>query len=205
MQEVINMELSPLAREKLAKIGDLTQEEKARLQYSEQLNSLLSDYFRRYLSPEDLCRELKKQKEEAREFMIREAQFRLLDTISLSSSEIDFERQRGGILAVEALKAEGNYTNVELNLNSIESLLRQYREEIEKAYSTIKAHVERQVKQAAQQLAAQAGRRGATVDIRGSVEAATMSSPEWKNFISRHENTYSQKLRDHLVKLREML
>ena len=57
------MELSPLAREKLAKIGDLTTEEKVSLKYSEQLTSLLAEYFTNELSPDDLWKELKKHKD----------------------------------------------------------------------------------------------------------------------------------------------
>jgi len=199
------MELSPLAKEKLARIGELTQEEKARLKYSEQLDSLLADYFTGKLSPDDLWRELKKHKEEGRGFVIREAQLRLIDTISLSGSEPDFEKRRSAILAAETLKDEGNYAALELGLNSIESLRQQYRHERESAYGAIKANVEEQVKLAAQQLAGQDGARGASIDVQSSVEATTKSSPEWKSFIIRHESTYSQKLKDYITRLREML
>ena len=54
------MELSPLAREKLARIGELTDEEKARLKHSEQVTSLLAEYFTNEMSPDDLWKELKK-------------------------------------------------------------------------------------------------------------------------------------------------
>jgi len=199
------MELSPLAREKLAKIGELTEEEKVRLKHTEALASMLADYFTGELSPEDLWRELKKQKEEGRGFMLKEAQLKLIEAITLSSSEADFERERRGILAVETIKDEGNYTNLETSLESIASLRRQYREEKEKTYDAIKARIEEQVKAAAQQLAAQAQARGTAIDVQGSVEATVKASSEWKSFITRHEDIYSQKLKEHLQRLRGMV
>ena len=199
------MELSPLAREKLAQIGELTQEEKVRLKYSQHLASVLSDYFTAKLSPEDLWQELRKQKEEGREFLLREAQLKLIDAVNLSGSERDFDRQRRGILAVETLKSESNYTALEQSLNSIQNLRRKYGEESAKTFREIKGKIEKQVRLAAQQLAAQTGARGASIDVQGSVEATAKASPEWKSFISKHESSFSQKLKDQLAALREMI
>ncbi|RLC62043.1 MAG: hypothetical protein DRI01_07520 [Chloroflexi bacterium] len=199
------MEFSPLAREKLTRIGELTQEEKVRLKYSQHLASVLSDYFTAKMSPEGLWKELKIQKEEGREFLLREAQLRLIDAINLSGSERDFERQRRGILAVETLKSESSYTNLEQSLDTIQNLLRQYREEKQEAYSTIKRKIEKQVKLAAQQLATQAEAKGASIDIQTSVEATAKASPEWKSFILQHENSFNQKLKDQLTRLRQIV
>jgi len=200
------MELSPLAREKLAQIGELTPEEKARLKYSRHLASVLSDYFTAKLSPEDLWKELRTQKEEGRGFLLREAQLKLIDAINLSGNERDFDRQRRGILAVETLKDESSYTALEQGLDSIQNLRRQYREEKQKAYSTIKGKIEKQVKLAAQQLAAQAEVKGAmSIDVQSSVEATTKASPEWKNFTSKHESRFSQKLKEQLARLRQIV
>jgi len=197
------MELSPLAREKLAQIGELTQEEKTRLKYSQQLGSVLSDYFTAKLSPEDLWKELKVQKEEGREFLLKEAQLKLINAINLQGSDRDFDRQRRGILAVETLKIENNYAILEQSLECIQSLRRQYAEESKKTLKSIKERIEKQVSLAAQQLLAQSGTKGASIDIQGSVEATAKASPEWKTFISKHESSFSQKLKEQLTRLRE--
>lgn len=199
------MELSPLAKEKLASIGELTREEKEGLRYSEQLTSLLADYFTNKMSPEELWQELKKQRDAGRAFIIREAQIRLVDAMSLSSSDADFDRERRGMLALETLKDGGNYTTLELNLNSMEKLRHQYREEKEQTYNAIKANVERQVRLSSQQLTTQAKRSGGMMNVQSSVEATTKISPEWRSFLSRHEKTYLGSLKEQRAKLREML
>ena len=61
------MELSPLAREKLAQIGELTEEEKAKLKYLEQLDSLMARYFTNDLGSDDLWKQLKEYKEGSRQ------------------------------------------------------------------------------------------------------------------------------------------
>jgi len=199
------MELSPLAKEKLAQIGELAPEEKARLKYSRRLSSVLSAYFTARLSAEDLWKELRTQKEEGREFLLREAQLKLIDAINLSGAERDFDRQCRGILAVETLKSEGSYTNLEQVLSSIKALRRQYREEKQKAYAAIKKKIEKRVELSAQQLAAQARAKGASIDVETSVEATAQASPEWKSFITKHDDSFSQKLKDQLARLREVV
>lgn len=199
------MELSPLVREKLAQIGELTREEMARLKYSQRLVSILADYFTDKLSPEDLWKELRMQKEEGREFLLKEAQLKLIDAINLASSEKDFDRQRSGILAVETLKDEGNYTSLEQSLDSIQNLRQQYKEESDRTFKQIKGKIEKQVKSAAQQLAAQTRVQGASIDVQGSVEATARASPEWRNFISKHESSFNRKLKDQLDRLRQMV
>jgi len=197
------MELSPLAREKLAKIGELTEEEKTKLKYAGQLNALLADYFTNKLNTDDLWKELKKHKEEGQAGILTEAQLKLLDTLNLTVSNADFDNRRKAMLAVETLKDGNDYLRLEQDLKSLENLRRQYREEMEKTYKILKTRVEQQVKQATQQLSRQAAAQGAAIDIEGSVEASTKATPEWKSFMSKHENTYNQKFRDCIDKIRK--
>jgi len=199
------MELSPLAREKLAKIGDLTEEEKTKLKYSQQLTSLLAEYFTNELKPDDLWKELKRHKDEGRGFMLKDAQFKILESMRLSSSDVDIDRLNRGLLAAESLKDGGDYAGLEHELKSIDELRRQYREERDKAYDRMKVEVERQVRLAAQQLVGQAASKGATIDVQSSVEATTKASPEWKSFISKHESTYNQKFKESIAKVRDKL
>ena len=199
------MELSPIAKEKLSKIGKLTEEEMSRLKYSEILKSMLTKYFTNKLNPDALWEELRKHKAAGREYLLGEAQVRLLDTMSISSNERDFERVSRGVLAVESLKDNGDYASLEQSLKSINDLSRRYKEEKEEAYDRIKTAVEKQVGMAVQQLANQAAANGAMVDIKGSVEASVRNSPDWKRFITRHDATYNQKFKDHIRKIRVML
>ena len=70
------MELSPLAREKLAKLGELSDSEKEKLRFSDRLTSILSDYVTDRIDTDRLQDELEKSQEESKEFMTREIQTR---------------------------------------------------------------------------------------------------------------------------------
>ena len=199
------MELPPRARERLARIGELSPDEKDRLKHSEELTHLLSDYFTGKLSPEDLWMTLKGYKDQGKEFMMRETQLSLINALALESSDLDFQRCRNGILAVETLMGQGQYLDLERNLNSIQSLRQQYREERKRAFDAMKTNIEKQVEMAARQIAQQTGNKRLAVDIQGSAEASVRNSQQWKEFVFRHERRYSLEFKNRLDKLSTML
>ena len=73
-------DLPPLARERLAKIGELTPEEKEKMVDSEKVDSLLSEFYLGQIDSDSLW---KKLKEEGKPSLLREAQMRLIDSLSL--------------------------------------------------------------------------------------------------------------------------
>ena len=177
------MELSPLVREKLAKIGDLSPREKKKLKLSEELTDLLADYFSDNINTDGLCLRLKEFKEDGHEFMVKETQLRLIHALSLGSNNIDFQRCYQGILCCETLKEPNRYDELELKLKSVENLRQEYQQEKVKALNSIKESVKEQVKMAAQQMGKQAGKRNMPIDLEGSIEASAKNSPMWKDFI----------------------
>lgn len=200
------MELSPLAKEKLAKIGELSQEEKEKLKSANEITSLLADYFTSRINADELWSKLKAQKEAGRDLMIRETQMRLIGALNIGSNDIDFERYRKGILACETLKDQkSRYAEIELALNSVEALRKQYLKEKEATFNSMKANVQKQVEIAARQVAKQTGNKDVSVDVRSSVEASVLSSPQWTEFVLKNDKVYGQKFADHITKLKGLI
>lgn len=195
------MELSPLARERLARIGALSPEEKERMRRSSELDSLLSQYFKGDVSSEDLWIELKSLKEQCSESIVKEAQIKLIDTLRLQMSQEDFEQRRSAVLAIETMKHEGKYSNIELVLNSIEALRQKYTQTKEQAYEQLKASIEPQFKAVTEQ----AIKQGLKIDIESSLEANIKNSPQWKEFISQHEKACGEMYSSYITKLRELI
>jgi len=194
------MELSPLAKERLAKIGEPSKEEKEKLRHSKELSSLLSSYFMENLPIDSLWARLKECKDKGEESLIKEVQLKLAEAISLGADEPSLKRCQEGILAAETLKDNNKYSILEVNLNSIESLCKQYKQGREQAFNTIKSNIARQIAAAAQQIAQKAG-KGVAVDVKGSAELSVTSSPQWKEFISRHEREYHTRFQSYLAQL----
>jgi len=195
------MELSPLARERLARIGAPSEEEMERVRLSSELDSLLSQYFKGDLNSEDLWKKLKSLKEQSDESIVKEAQTKLIDTLRLQMSQEDFDQRRSAILALETIKGEGKYSSLELVLNSIETLRQKYTQVKEQTYEQFKNAVESQLQAVAQQVIKQ----GLKVDVESSIEANVKNSPQWKDFISRHEKSCGEMFNSYIAKLRELI
>ena len=191
-------DLPPIARDKLARIGELTQEEKEKMAVSDKVNSLLSEFYQGQIDPEALWKRLK---EKGKPSLLREAQIRLLDSLSFGSTPAELQRRRDGILAIETLKKEQNTSAVELNLNLMEDLQNRYMAEMEQAYNGIRAGVESNPQLRLQQV--QQGPN--TVMIQLTVDEAIKQLPQWQNFLSRHERRYSQEFVQVMEKLKKEL
>jgi hypothetical protein len=191
-------ELPPIARERLAKVGELTQEEKEKMVDSEKVNSLLSEFYQGQIAPESLWKRLK---EEGKLSLLREAQMRLIDSLSFGSTPAELQRKRDGILAIETLKEEQNTSIVELNLNLIEDLQKRYRAEIEQAYNGIKAQVEGNPQLRVKQV--QQGQN--TMIVQLSVDEAIKQLPQWREFLSSQEKRYNQEFAKVIDKLKREL
>ena len=195
------MELSPLAREKLARIGELSSAEKERLKFSEQLAAVLADYFTDRINADEFWLKLKEFKDRGQEFMVKEAQLRLLGAISLGGSHLDFERCRRGILACETLQERNRCTELELALDSLEALRQQYQREKEETFNSMREGIQKQVEMAARQVVRQVGNRKVAIDVNGSVDASVKASPQWREFLMKHEKVFGEKFDACLAKV----
>lgn len=195
------MELSPLARERLARIGALSEEERERLKQSNDLDSLLSEYFSGGLDTDGLWKRLKGLKQQRGESTPREVQARLVDTLRLRMGQEDFEQRRDAILAIETMKAEGKYSTLEVALDSIEAVRQKYLQVKQQAYEQLKAGLQSQLQAAAQQAKAQ----GMKIDMGGSLDANARNSPQWKDFISQHEESSEEMFDSYIGRLRDAI
>ncbi len=191
-------DLSPIARERLAKIGELTQEEKERMLDSEKVDSLLSKFYQGQIDPESLWRRLK---EEGRPSLLREAQVRLVDSLNFGITPADLQRKRDAILAIESLKKEQNTPTIELSLNRVEDLQKRYKAEIEQAYDGIRVEVERNPRLRVKQV--QQGQNTMVVQL--TVDEAIKQLPQWRDFLSNQEKRYSQEFGRAIERLRREL
>jgi hypothetical protein len=191
-------DLPPLARERLAKIGGLTPEEKEKMVDSEKVDSLLSEFYQGQIDPESLWKRLR---EEGKPSLLREAQMRLIDSLNLGSAPAELQRKKDGILAIETRKEGQNTSVVELNLSLMEDLQKRYKAEIEQAYNSIRAEVERNPQLRMKQV--QQGQN--TMIIQLSVDEAIKQVPQWKGFLSDQEERYSQEFAKATEKLKKEL
>jgi hypothetical protein len=191
-------DLSPIARERLGRIGELTQEEKNKMLDSEKINSLLSEFYQGQIDPESLW---KKLKEEGKPSFLREAQVRLLDSLSFGTTPAELQRKRDGVLAIETLKEDPNTSAIEPNLRLLEDLQKKYKAEIEQAYNGIRAEIEKNPRLRVKQV--QQGQN--TMVIQLSVDEAIKQFPQWRDFLSDQGKRYSQEFARVIERLKREL
>jgi hypothetical protein len=191
-------DLPPVARDRLAKIGELTPEEKERMLDSEKVDSLLSEFYQGQIDPESLWKRLK---EEGKPSLLREAQLRLVDSLTFGITPAELQRKRDVILAMESLKKGQNTSVIELSLKRMEDLQKRYRAEIEQAYNSIRAEVERNPRLRVKQV--QQGQN--TMVIQLTVDEAVKQLPQWRDFLSNQEKRYSQEYAGVIERLKREL
>ncbi len=191
-------DLSPIARERLARLGQLTQEEKERMVDSEKVTSLLSEFYQGQINPESLWKRLK---EEGKPSLLKETQVRLVDSLGFGVPPAELQRKREGILAIETLKEEQNTSVIEFNLNRLEELQKTYRAEIDRAYDGIRAEVEKDPRLGMKQV-----KRGQnTMVVQLTVDEAIKQLPQWQDFLSSQGKRYSQEFASTKEKLEKEL
>jgi len=191
-------DLSPIARERLARIGQLSHEEKERILDSEKVTSLLSEFYQGQINPESLWKRLK---EEGKPSLLKEAQARLVDSLSFGVPPTELQRKREGILAIETLKEQQNTSVIDLNLNQLEELQKRYRAEIDQAYDGIRAEVEKDPRLRMKQV--QQGQNTMVVQL--TVDEAIKQLPQWQDFLSSQGKRYSQEFASTKEKLQKEL
>ena len=178
-------DLPPIARERLSRIGELTQEEKQKMIDSDRVNSLLSEFYQGKIDAEGLWKRLKN---EGRPSLLREAQTSLIDSLGLGNTPAELQRRKEGILAVETLKEEQNTPVVDLNLEQMEDLRKRYTAEIDQAYNSLRIEVEGDPQLRVKQV--QQGQ--STMLVQLTVDEAIKQLPQWQDFLSKHQRRYTE-------------
>lgn len=191
--------LPPIVRERLARMGDVTSDEKARIRDLEVVDSLLSKFYRDELDSEGLWRRLRELHEAGKGHLLRQVQLRLIESLSLNSGPADVQRRKEGVLAVEGLKDEQHTSALESGLNAIVDLQRRYGDELRRAYDELRSQVERDPRLRMEQV--KQGQNTSLVQL--SVEEAVKRNPQWRNFVAQHENRYTEEFARTLQRLKD--
>jgi hypothetical protein len=143
----------------------------------------------------------KRLKEAGKPSLLKEAQVRLVDSLSFGVPPAELQRKREGILAIETLKEEQNTSVIELNLNRLEELQKRYRAEIDRAYNGIRTEVEKDPRLRMKQV--QQGQNTMVVQL--TVDEAIKQLPQWQDFLADQGKRYSQEFASTKEKLQREL
>jgi len=178
-----------IAMEKTAGLGELTDEEKERLKDEEWLRTVLADYHRERIGPEELWHRLK---EKNKEHLLKTAQLNLIESLSIRSTDGEIERRKDGILAIESLKKHSNTSVLESHLEALVELREKMREEKERMYGRFRSEVERNPELRVKQREVQTEKGTMIIQAQLTVDEAVNRLPEWKEFLAGLERKYEE-------------
>ncbi|NWF52493.1 MAG: hypothetical protein HXY47_05355 [Nitrospirae bacterium] len=183
------------AMEKIASIGELTQEEKEKIKEQEKIKSILAEYYKRQIDKDGLWERLKGSKLS----LLKEAQLHLIDSIGLGDVPEEFQLRKDGIIAIENLKDKKNISSIEHILNSINTLQKEYTQGKERAAEELREAVETNPQLRIQPVRTPDGRTVYQAAV--SVDEAVQARLE--EFLSEHEKRYSMQFNRLIEKLRK--
>lgn len=184
-----------IAMEKANKISKLTLEEKDKIKAEEKIKSLLAKFYKGRLTPNDLWQKLKGSKPS----ILKEAQLFLINSLSSGNSQYELKLRKDGILAIETLKEVQRISIVESILNEIILLQKEYLKIKETVANKLKTEIEKNPQSRIKTI--KQGEKIIVIHL--SVEEALNENPQWKNFLTRHEEEFSQKFRNIIERLKE--
>ena len=184
-----------IAMEKANKISKLTPKEKDKIKAEEKIKFLLAKFYKGRLTPNDLWQKLKGSKP----FVLKEAQLFLINSLSFGNSQYELKLRKDGILAIETLKEVQHISIVESILNEIILLQKEYLKIKETVANKLKTEIEKNPQSRIKTI--KQGEKIIVIHL--SVEEALNENPQWKNFLTRHEEEFSQKFRNIIERLKE--
>lgn len=189
--------LPPIVRERLAKIGNVTPEEKNRIKESERLDVILSEFYKGQLNAEGLQAKLKDEKRG----VLSEAQVKIANTFGITSSEEEYKRRKDGLMVIESLKKDHNTAMLENEFKTMATVRKRYVSEKEQAYNTLKQQIEKNPQLRLQQV--QQGQNTAIMQL--SVDEAIKRNPQWQQFLQKHEQMYTEGWVEIIQKLKNRI
>lgn len=186
-----------IALERAEGIGGLSPEEKEKLEDEEKVMSILTEFYRAKLDANGLWTKLRGSKSS----LLRMAQLNLIDSVSLGSLQEEFRARKQAILAIESLREKQNTAMIEMSLNAIESLQREYQDMKEKAFEDLKREVEAHPQLRMQPVRTPDGK--AVMQMMVSVDEAV--DARMAEFLSEHEEQFKQEFSDIVRGLKEQV
>jgi hypothetical protein len=193
--------LPPILRAKIEKAGSLTPEERTRQKAKDQIDTILSKFYRGDLDADALWKELKPLKDQGKVAFLREAELAMLDGLSINTNPVELVKRKKGIIALDSVRGEGGTSAVEQSLGGIDLLQAKFKKEKQQAYDQLRAEIERnpqlrvrQVKQGGQTVAAQL-----------SVDETIKTLPEWQDFLVNHEQQASEEFSRVIDRVRKLM
>lgn len=111
-----------IALERAEQFGTLSKEEKEKMKEEDGVKAILGEFFQGRIDSNGLWQRMK----DVRRPLLGTAQMQLIESLGLGNAQIELQRKKEGILAIETLKEKPKTALIESTLNALEGLMKEY-------------------------------------------------------------------------------
>jgi hypothetical protein len=186
-----------IAIERAEQLGALSDEEKEKIKEKDTVKAILGDFFQVKIDSNGLWQRMKDVKRP----LLRTAQMQLIDSLGLGNAQIELQRKKEGILAVETLKEKPNTALIESGLNAIESLVKEYDQMKRNLLDDLKKQIEANPQWRMQPVKTQDGKT--VMKVTASVDEAAQA--RFAEVLSEHDEQFRNEFSELIEKLKETI
>jgi hypothetical protein len=183
-----------IAMEKVAKLGEVTEEERLRWKHVPEGEKLAARYLKQNLN---LLSELGKFEEETKKYVIEGAQDVLIRNIDLPRTDFLRKKNKRVMEAIKLLK--NDKVSVENVFSKLRRIFDHYMEQGEQqrkqAYESLKVEVESRIQQAVKQ------QMGPMASMKIDVESQPQFQEEWRRMLAQLDMQYTSILNEYKQEL----
>jgi hypothetical protein len=186
-----------IALERAEQLGALSDEEKEKISEKDTVKAILRDFFQGRTDSNGLWQRMKDVKRP----LLWTAQMQLIDSLGLGNAQIELQRKKEGILAVETLKEKPNTAVIETGLNAIESLVKEYDQMKRNLLDDLKKQIEANPQWRMQPVKTQDGKT--VMKVTASVDEAAQA--RFAEVLSEHDEQFRNEFVSLIADLKEAL
>ena len=186
-----------IALERAEQFGSLSIEEKEKIKEEEAVKAILGEFFQGRTDSSGLWQRMKDVKRP----LLGTAQMQLIDSLGLGNAQIEFQRKKEGILAVETLKEKPKTALIESTLNALEGLMKEHDQMKKNLLDDLRGQAEANPQWRMQPVRTQDGKT--VMKAAASVDEAVQA--RFAEALSAHEAEFSYEFSVLIEELKEAL
>jgi len=184
-----------IAMEKVGQVDRLSSQEIQEIKEEEKIKAILSKFFKGRITVNDLWKRL----QGSSPLSLNCAQMILLNSLNFNNNPYELKLRKEGILALESLKNTPNISTLENLLHQLTLL----KEEFSKTKDYMEKKAKSEIENDPQSRIKTIRQGDKIILMQLSVDEALQQNPQWKAFITQHEEKYSKKFEQIIEKIKE--
>lgn len=186
-----------IAMEKAAKLDDLSEEEKRKINNKKKLEPIMADFYRNKIKADKLWKKFKDKDLS----LLKLAQLNIVDSLKFGLNTEELKRRSGALIALESLKKEQNTSLIQNELNELELLNKKALDEKKQIYNQFKTRIENDPKARTKVI----NQGSAKIMMKLSVEQAIAQNQQWKKYLLDFDNRYGSEFGSILDKIKQYI